>query len=158
MQSPWIHEVVSIPLHVHQHKNPAVICGSVARLSCLSILFSRRWFRSSRSFSGRNDVGNLPDTRYWQNTREMVVRENLKFIATSEMLCPIFHAPTKCHVQNHLNLGSGNRSNYFVRHLLSVGAANHIALLWSVICTRDPITVFLALQCILAVIHYICDM
>ncbi|XP_071043007.1 glutamate [NMDA] receptor subunit 1 [Parasteatoda tepidariorum] len=36
----------------------------------------------------------LVDFRYSRYTREMVIRENPNFIAISEMLCPIFRAPT----------------------------------------------------------------
>ncbi|GBO41021.1 hypothetical protein AVEN_265598-1, partial [Araneus ventricosus] len=61
------------------------------------ILVSRRWFRSCMIFfrpqrCRRFDV--LPDSGYSRYTREMVVRENPNFIATSEMLCPISRAPT----------------------------------------------------------------
>ncbi|GFW33948.1 uncharacterized protein TNCV_3590331 [Trichonephila clavipes] len=74
----------------------AAICGRVARLSRLMILVSRRWssfcmifFRQQRCC--RFDV--LPDSRYSRYTREMALRENPDFIATSEMLCPISRAP-----------------------------------------------------------------
>ncbi|GFW36607.1 uncharacterized protein TNCV_1956071 [Trichonephila clavipes] len=40
----------------------------------------------------RYDV--LSDSQYSRYTREIVVRGNPNFIATSEMLCPISRAPT----------------------------------------------------------------
>ncbi|GBM70675.1 hypothetical protein AVEN_270782-1 [Araneus ventricosus] len=75
----------------------AAICGRVARLSRLMILVSRRWSRYCMIFfrpqrCRRFDV--LPDSRYSRYTREMIVRENPNFIATSEMLCPLSRAPT----------------------------------------------------------------
>ncbi|GFU83577.1 uncharacterized protein TNCV_4218371 [Trichonephila clavipes] len=98
-----IDDVSSNGSHVTLVDGPALksaaICGRLARLSRLMILASRRWFRSCIVFfrqqrCRRFDV--LPDSRYSRHIREMVVRENPNFIATSEMLCPI--SRVVCHL------------------------------------------------------------
>ncbi|GFV83889.1 uncharacterized protein TNCV_387971 [Trichonephila clavipes] len=73
----------------------AVICGRVGRLPRLMILISRHWSRSCMFFfrpqrCHKFDV--LPDSRYLRYTREMVVRENSNFIATSKTQCSISRA------------------------------------------------------------------
>ncbi|GFY12936.1 uncharacterized protein TNCV_665021 [Trichonephila clavipes] len=83
----------------------AVTCGKVARLSRLMILVSRCWSRSYKIFFRqqryrRFDV--LPDSRCYRYIREVVVRENPNFIATSEMLSPIYRVPTKTPHSNSL--------------------------------------------------------
>ncbi|GFW19548.1 uncharacterized protein TNCV_1604401 [Trichonephila clavipes] len=86
----------------------ATICGSVARLSRLMILVSRRWSRSCMIFfqpqrSRRCDI--LPDSRYSRYTHEMVVREKILISSLPRRR----YVPSIVHrllhpVQTHLNL------------------------------------------------------
>ncbi|GBM50338.1 hypothetical protein AVEN_142347-1 [Araneus ventricosus] len=75
----------------------AAIWGRVAGLSRLMILVSRRSSRSCMIYfrpQRCRRFDDLQDSRYSRYTREMVVRENPNFIASSEMLCPISRVPT----------------------------------------------------------------
>ncbi|GFX23784.1 uncharacterized protein TNCV_3597261 [Trichonephila clavipes] len=95
MLGPWIHEVVSIPVHVHQLNST----GNETRQTRQRVSSHRQSNvdddgprRGVEQRCRRFDV--FPDSRYSRYTRAIVVLENPNFIATSEMLCPISRVPT----------------------------------------------------------------
>ncbi|GFY03728.1 hypothetical protein TNCV_3666381 [Trichonephila clavipes] len=104
MYGPWIHEAVSLPVHVHQ-------------LDSIGNKTRQTWQRVSSHQQSSVGIGLprfyvLPDSRYSRYTREMVILENPNFIATSEMLCPICRAPIIT-----------PRSNFFKSRLPAIVAA-----------------------------------